>query len=214
MIKLEDVSKEFKDIVLFKKLNIEFHPSKFNVIVGENGSGKSVLMRMLVGFSRPKTGKISVDEGVLGETFDFLPHSGVSINSPEFIGYMTGRENIKLLSNIKKCVNQDYLDTLIQRLSMDKNIDKLYRKYSMGMKQKLRIIQALMENPKYIVLDEPFDGLDQDSVEEVIKILKDQVSKGKTLIVSTHSSDIIKHADVVYKVDSKEKTVDVSNIKP
>lgn len=202
MIVLKNVDKEFKDHTIFKDLNLVLEPNKRNLVVGSNGVGKSVLLKIISGFSRPKNGTVSVEEGTLGTDFDFLPSLGVSLNHPEFMNHWTGYENLKYLATIQNMIeDQTFIDLAAALYLTKKDLHKKYKKYSEGMKQKMRIIQAMMENPKYLILDEPFNALDQDSVESVKNLLDAFVAKpDKYLIITSHDRDSLEYADVIIKI--------------
>lgn len=161
MIKLENVNKSFGELILFENLNLVIDKKKTK-IKGENGTGKSVLLKMIVGYSTPDSGKIFYDtSNELGKDSDFLQDAGISINAPQFMKTWTGLENLQYLANIKKVCSDKELMNLIKVFDLENVIEKKYKTYSLGMQQKLRIIQALMDNPKYLILDEPFEALDK-----------------------------------------------------
>lgn len=203
MIELKNINKSFKSIELFKCLNVVFEENKKILIKGVNGSGKSVLLKMIVGYSKPTNGEIHINNLQLHKDMDFLPNAGISINSPEFVGNLTGIENLKILAKIRNIASEKDIYTLAKLLNFDEDIDKKYKNYSLGMKQKLRIIQALMDQPKYLILDEPFDALDQKSCEALLKILQEFVSKGNTLIYTTHTKEYEDFADQIYLINDK-----------
>jgi len=204
MIKLYEVSKSFGELELFKDLTMNFPLGKKILIKGVNGSGKSVLLKLLVGYSSPNFGRITIDGLELGKDFDFIPNSGVSINAPEFSKNMTGRKNLLYLADIKKIANEEKILKLSRMLEMEKNIDKLYINYSLGMKQKLRIMQAIMDEPKYLILDEPFDALDQKSQEKVKDMLNDYITDDKILIFTSHNINHEEFADMTFEINDKK----------
>ncbi len=202
MIKVEKVYKQFKGIVLFENLSVNFPSNKKIWIKGVNGSGKSVFLKMLVGYSRPDSGKITIDGCLLGTDRDFIPNAGVFINAPEFMKNMTGWENLKYLADIRKQATDEEIMELIEYLGLKEHIHKKYKTYSLGMKQKLRIVQALMEKPQYLILDEPFDGLDKTSQKLVTKLLDEYMNKDRTLIFTSHNEAYEKFADIIYEIDN------------
>lgn len=201
MIVLEGVRKKFKDIVLFENLNITFPENKKILIKGINGSGKSVLLKMLVGYSRPDKGIIKIDDVILGKDCDFIIDAGVSINAPEFMKNQTGLENLLYLANIRKKTDKENIIRWSELFDLKDSMNKKYKTYSLGMKQKMRIIQAMMENPKYLILDEPFDALDKKSQEKLMKVLDDYISSDKTLLFTSHNAEYEKFADIIYEID-------------
>lgn len=203
MIIIDGVYKKYKDNILFENLNIKLQKNKKILIKGINGSGKSVLLKMIVGYSKPDKGQISVDNITIGKEAEFLTNAGITINAPEFMQNLTGWENLKFLANINKKISDDEIKKLVNLFDLEYNINKKYKTYSLGMKQKLRLIQALMENPDYLILDEPFDALDKKTQETVMMVLDKYIKeKNKTLIFTSHNSEYEKFADVIYELDN------------
>lgn len=200
MIKLEHVNKAYKDIVLFKEVNVQFESGSRVAIQGVNGSGKSVLLKMLCGYAKPDSGRILIDGQELGKDQDFIGNAGISINAPEFIDSMSGLDNLLYLIDIRKTATKEDVLALAEKLKLD-GLNKKYKTYSLGMRQKLRLIQALVEKPDYIILDEPFDALD-DTSREAAKQALCEYSENKTLIFTSHNQeDIDALATVIYKID-------------
>ena len=202
MIIFEGVYKKYKDNVLFKDINIKFPKNKKILIKGINGSGKSVLLKMIVGYSKPDIGTITVDNKVIGKDVDFLADAGITINAPDFMADLTGMENLKYLANINKKVSEDKIIELVKLFDLEYNINKKYKTYSLGMKQKLRLIQAFMEEPSYLILDEPFDALDKKTQDLLMNMLDKFIKqKNKTLIYTSHNSEYEKFADIIYELN-------------
>ena len=201
MIALDNISKKYKDNIIFEHVNVSFPANSVCHIKGTNGSGKSVLMKIIAGYSLPDEGAVTADGIRIGIDRDFLPDAGVMINTPEFIRNETGFENLKELAAIqKKCTAEDILE-YAHILCFENDIHEKYRTYSTGMKQKLRLIQALMEKPKYLLLDEPFDGLDTEAKNIVKKLLEDYlIIEGNTLIYTNHEEDISLENETVYVI--------------
>ncbi len=203
MIKLENVCKAYKDIQLFDSINLEIEDNSKVAIQGINGSGKSVLLKIICGYAKPDSGTVTIDGKVLDSNQSFIPNAGISINAPEFISSMSGLDNLLYLADIKKVANKDDILSLAKELNLN-GLNKKYRTYSLGMKQKLRLIQALMEKPKYLILDEPFDGLDTDSV-RIAKDLIQRYSEGNTLIFISHNTeDMEELAECIYKIENRQ----------
>lgn len=204
MINLVDVHKEY-DTVLFSHLNYTFEENQAYLILGENGTGKSVLLKMITGISQPNSGKISIDNQQLYKDIDFITDAGVSINSDNFISYLDGYENLKLLLNINKKVELSQIDYYAQYFNLD--IYKMpYKQYSQGMKQKLRLIQAFIENPKYLILDEPTNALDKKSITLLYDLCQKFLSKdNKMIIFTSHTNDkLIDIATKVLQIENKD----------
>ena len=204
MIQLEDVSKKFKNVELFSHVNVTFEEGKKIQIKGVNGSGKSVLLKMIVGYSGCDEGSVIVDGKVIRKDVDFIPDAGVMINAPEFIGNMSGLDNLLYLADIRKRVTKEEVMQYVEQFGLTADIEKKYRTYSLGMKQKMRIIQAMMEKPSYLILDEPFDALDNKGRAMVIDILNDYMKSGeRTLLFTSHMSETDGLADIVYEIEDK-----------
>ena len=203
MIKLENISKAYKDITLFNGVNAEFESGSRIAIKGVNGSGKSVLLKMVCGYAKPDSGRILIDGQELGKGQDFIRNAGISINSPEFIDSMSGMDNLLYLIDIQKKATKEDVLALAERLRLD-GLNKKYKTYSLGMRQKMRLIQALVEEPDYMILDEPFDALD-DTSRETAKQVLEEYSENKTLIFTSHNQeDIDALATVIYQIDDHQ----------
>ena len=203
MIKLENISKAYKDITLFNGVNAEFESGSRIAIKGVNGSGKSVLLKMVCGYAKPDSGRILIDGQELGKGQDFIRNAGISINSPEFIDSMSGMDNLLYLIDIHKIATIEDVLALAERLRLD-GLNKKYKTYSLGMRQKMRLIQALVEKPDYMILDEPFDALD-DTSRETAKQVLEEYSENKTLIFTSHNQeDIDALATGIYQIDDHQ----------
>ncbi|MGL5979208.1 MAG: ATP-binding cassette domain-containing protein [Erysipelotrichaceae bacterium] len=205
MIKLEHVSKKYGHHTIFNDVNITFVEQK-NKIKGENGVGKSVLLKLIVGYSVPDQGDIYYNTTMkLRKKSDFIEQAGVSINAPEFMKQWTGLENLTYLANINNTCSKERLQTLIKTFSLEKDIHKKVKTYSLGMKQKMRLIQALIDTPKYLILDEPFDALDKQSKEIAKNFLDDYLKEdpSRILIYTSHSEADDIFADRLYVIDEQ-----------
>lgn len=209
MIKIRNISKRFKNLEIFEDVSLEIPTGKIVGLVGENGSGKSVLMKMLCGYSKPTSGSINVYEETLGVNRDFPRSVGVLINDSHFIKNYTGMENLEYLINIRKQTDKTFLNELIQIFDMERNIHKRYKAYSLGMKQKLRIIQAFMEQPNLVLLDEPFNALDKKSTMVLVDLIKRYINEERIIIFTSHEYQHIEHlADIVLTIQGKKIMVD------
>lgn len=209
MIKIRNISKRFKNLEIFEDVSLEIPTGKIVGLVGENGSGKSVLMKMLCGYSKPTSGSINVYEETLGVNRDFPRSVGVLINDSHFIKNYTGMENLEYLINIRKQTDKTFLNELIQIFDMERNIHKRYKSYSLGMKQKLRIIQAFMEQPNLVLLDEPFNALDKRSTMVLVDLIKRYINEERIIIFTSHEYQHIEHlADTILTIQDKKIMVD------
>ncbi|PTO35214.1 ABC transporter ATP-binding protein [Enterococcus mundtii] len=205
MIELINLGKQYKQKILFQDVNVTFNEGKKSFIKGINGSGKSVLMKLIVGYSTPTKGMVKVAGKIIGVDQDFIPDAGVFINAPDFIKSWTGAENLLYLANIRKVANEKKIRFLASQLNLEKDLNKKYKYYSLGMKQKLRIIQALMDEPTYLILDEPFDALDKNSRENVLDLLDNYLSEDaqRILIFSSHNDMMEDFADHIYELENQ-----------
>lgn len=202
VIKVKKVSKKFKNNLILDDINIEFTDGKIYGLIGKNGSGKSVLLKMICGFYEPTKGEILFDEENIIKEKKFPPNTRSLIEKPNFIPYLTGFENLKVLANIQKIIDEKKIIETLKDVNLE-NDNKKYSEYSLGMKQKLGIAQVLMENPKVIILDEPFNGVDDETTLKIRNLLLKEKSNGKIIIIATHiKEDIEILADEVYKFNN------------
>ncbi len=170
LVEIKDVTKSFKGNMVVNHMSIDFSGGKSYGIIGPNGSGKSVFLKLLCGFSKPDSGEIKVNNKVIGKDVDFIENAGISINAPEFVQSLSGLENLQMLAGIRKKISKDEITKLAEQMELSsEDLRKKVKNYSLGMKQKLRIIQAVMEEPSILVLDEPMNALDKSSVDLVKK---------------------------------------------
>lgn len=202
-LEIKNLSKKFKDVYVLKDINLTFESGKIYGFTGRNGSGKSVLLKIICGFYTPSSGEVLLDNYNYILNNDFPKSTRCLIEKPNFLPDLTGYENLKLLASIEnKIGNKEIMDT-IEKLNLKEEINKKYGKYSLGTKQKLGIAQVLMEEPKLIVLDEPLNGIENETAKEVRKILNEEKKKDKIIIVASHiKEDIDTLADVVYNIDN------------
>lgn len=203
MIELKNISKEFKNKRIFSGVNITVETGKCVGIIGENGCGKSVLMKLICGFSKPDSGEVIIDGEKLGEHRDFIQNCGVIINSPDFIGHYTGFENLMLLASIRKKIGKIEVLDVLKKVGLDAAAKTKYKNYSLGMKQRLRLAQAIMENPDYLILDEPMNALDTEGIAIADSIINEYHSLGRTILMTSHNAnDLERHCDYVLKVEN------------
>lgn len=199
---IKNLSKKFKDNVILDNINLAFEEGKVYGFTGRNGSGKSVLLKLICGFYSPTTGNISLDDWDYTSNNEFPKDTRALIEKPKFLPELTGYENLELLASVQNKIGRAEILETIKKLNLEKEANKKYSKYSLGTKQKLGIAQVLMENPKMIILDEPFNGVENATTEEIRKLLMEEKKKGKIIIIASHiKEDINSLADVVYEVD-------------
>lgn len=207
MITFNNICKKYKNNEIFENINLEFNNGRKILIKGVNGGGKSVLLRLIVGYSTADIGTITIDEYTLKQDCDFIKNAGVSINAPDFNKNISGMDNLLYLAKIRKVATRSSIDTLVKYFKLDDVIYKKYKTYSLGMKQKMRIIQAIMDKPTYLILDEPFDALDKESQQLAVDLLNKYLAlnKNATIIYTTHN-EIYQDdfADEIYEINNKK----------
>lgn len=201
-IKVEALSKKINGAMVLKDISCEFVSGNIYGIVGKNGSGKTMLLREIAGLIRPTKGSISVDGKTLHHDISFPPNLGLIIEKPDFLNYLTGFENLKMLAEIRHRVADDKIKTLMTKFSLEPNSKQTVKKYSLGMKQKIGIIQAIMENPDILILDEPFNALDEDTVLLVRNLLLQYRKDGKLIVITSHHrEDIDAICNHIYRME-------------
>ena len=202
MIELENVTKVYGKQTAVDHVSAVFGDGQITGIVGRNGSGKTVLFRLICGLSIPTEGKITVNGEKIGEDVDFPSSLGAIIETPGFLGMESGMQNLMGLAMLRKKINREDVARTIECVGLDPNEKKPVRKYSLGMRQRLGIAQAIMEDPDVLVLDEPTNGLDNEGVEDIRKLLIGLKEAGKTILVASHNrEDIEIMCDKVYTMD-------------
>ena len=199
-LEIKDLRKNFKNNNALNNISLNFESNRIYAIIGRNGSGKTVLLKILSGYFEKSSGKIKINGNDVNPYTEIM-NRGVFIDGPSFVDDLTGFENLLYLSLIKKEINADQINKLLKDFGLDEVSNVKYKNYSLGMKQKLGIIQAIMEHPNIILLDEPFNSIDRESVEQIKKIIKRYRDDNTIIIVTSHVEDDIKNfADVVYKL--------------
>lgn len=188
-IKITDVNKTIKKAPILRDINLEFTGGKVYGLRGKNGSGKTMLMRAICGLITQDSGIIDINGKILGKDISFPESIGVLIENPAFIGNYTGFKNLKVLASIQNRIGDEQIRKALEDIGLDPDDKRTYRKYSLGMKQKLGIAAAVMENPDIIILDEPINALDDVSVEKVHDILEEQKKRGAVIIIACHDKE-------------------------
>ena len=212
MILLEHVSKRYGKSFILRDLCLELIGGTVYGLVGPNGCGKTTLMRCICGFTRPTSGKVTVNGKEIGKDCDFAPSTGIIIETPGFLPHYSARRNLAILAGISGQATKERIDEVIRLVGLDPDNKKPVGKYSLGMRQRLGIAQAIMEDPQILILDEPFNGLDKDGVRDIHELLQQQKAQGKTIILASHSAmDIAQACDIVYEMNKGSlKQVDVA----
>ncbi len=203
MIQVLDVKKSFGTEEVLHGITGAFGPGKIHGIVGNNGSGKTVLMKCICGFLRPTSGRILVDGKEVGRDMDFPESLGAIIETPGFLPNLTGLKNLKLLASLRGKIGEEEIRRNLQRVGLNPDLKKPVGKYSLGMRQRLGIAQAIMEDPKILILDEPFNGLDKTGVSQMRQLIVTLRSEGKTILLASHNQlDIHILCDTVCEMDA------------
>ena len=190
-----------RDEVL-KGITHSFEKGKVHGIVGNNGSGKTVMMKCICGFLKPTSGTVKVYGKEIGRQEDFPKSLGLIIEAPGFLPHLSGFRNLSILASVNKKIDKSRIKETIRLVGLDPDMKKPVGKYSLGMRQRLGIAQAIMEDPELLILDEPFNGLDKNGVAEMRGLVKSLAGKGKTIILSSHNpADIDALCDTVCKMD-------------
>lgn len=201
-IKLISYNKKIKEDYVLKDINYTFKQGNIYGLIGKNGSGKTMLLKAMSGFLRPSNGKVIVNDQELYLKEEFPKDMGVMIGNCEYIKDMTGKDNLKYLASLLKKIDDDRINEVIDIVNLTDEKDKLVKKYSLGMKQKLGIAQAIMEYPKILLLDEPFNGIDNESVFKIKKYLC-SIKKDTIIIIATHyKEDIDNFCDSIIKLEN------------
>lgn len=201
-IKIENLHKSFGKEEILHSINREFEAGRIHGIVGNNGSGKTVMMKCICGFLRPDEGRVFINGKEVGKDMDFPDDMGIIIETPGFLPGATGLKNLKLLASLKGIADEKRIVETIERVGLDPGLKKNVSKYSLGMRQRLGIAQAIMENPSFLILDEPFNGLDKHGVAQIRNLIKELRAEGKTIILASHNqADIDELCDTVCEMD-------------
>jgi len=202
VIVIKNAYKKIKDNVILNDVSLTLEGGKIYGFVGRNGSGKTMLFRAISGLIHLDGGSISIDGKVLHKDIDCPPSLGIAIENaglfPEFSGY----KNLKLLAGIKKKIDNDTIKSVIKAVGLDPDDKRPIRKYSLGMRQRILIAQAIMESPDVLLLDEPTNGLDDDGVKEIRKLIAAQAQRGAIVCVASHNKEDIAYlSDKILRVN-------------
>ena len=202
---IKNLTKKFKDVTVIDDVSVTFNSGKIYGIVGRNGSGKSVFLKILCSFYNPTSGTILQDGFDYISNNSFPKNTRALIEKPDFVSELSGYENLKLLASIENKIGDEEIEKVLKDVNLYEEKDKKYHKYSLGMKQKLGIAQVLMENPDVLILDEAFNGIEESSVKKIKKILIEEKKKGKLIIITSHiKEDIMELSDEIYEFNEEK----------
>ena len=201
-IEVQNVVKRFRDQVVLKNVSISFETGKIHGIVGRNGSGKTVLFKCICGLMHPEEGVILVNGKRVGRDVDMPEDIGAIIEAPGFLPNYSGYKNLRFLANIRRKIGKEEILNVLKTVGLDPESRKHVGKYSLGMRQRLGIAQAIMEDPEILILDEPMNGLDNAGVQDIRALLLELKAQGKTILLASHNhEDIAALCDTVHQMD-------------
>lgn len=201
-IEVQNVVKRFRDQVVLKNVSISFEKGQIHGIVGRNGSGKTVLFKCICGLMHPEEGVILVNGKRVGRDVDMPEDIGAIIEAPGFLPNYSGYKNLRFLANIRRKIGKEKILNVLRTVGLDPESRKHVGKYSLGMRQRLGIAQAIMEDPEILILDEPMNGLDNAGVQDIRALLLELKAQGKTILLASHNhEDIAALCDTVHEMD-------------
>lgn len=201
-IKIEDLCKQFGDVPVLRQINCHFDSGKIHGLIGKNGSGKTVLLKCICGLVKPTSGRVWVDDRQVGKDMDFPESLGMIIESPGFLPYYSGFRNLQVLASIRRKIGRARIEEVMRQVDLDPRSRKGVGKYSMGMRQRLGLAQAVMEDPDLLVLDEPMNGLDKQGIAWARSFFETLRTQGKTIIMASHSAEDVENlCDTVCEMD-------------
>ena len=202
IISVRNVSKSFRESKALDAVSVEFEAGKIHGIIGRNGSGKTVLFKCICGLMYPDSGEIEVEGKRIGKDVDIPQNVGAIIEAPGFLPTFSGYKNLSFLANINRKIKKEEILQALELVGLGNTGKKHVGKYSLGMRQRLGIAQAIMENPDILVLDEPMNGLDNRGVDDIRALLLSLKEKGKTILLASHNrEDIAYLCDTVHEMD-------------
>lgn len=200
-IKITHLSKNIKKAVILDDVNMELESGRIYGLKGKNGSGKTMLMRAICGLITPTNGTVEIDGKILGKDISFPESIGVLIENPSFISNYTGMKNLQVLASIQKRIGDEEIRNTLELVGLDPDDKRTFKKYSLGMKQRLGIAEAIMERPDIVILDEPINALDEAGAAMIREILHNLRNEGKLIILACHDTEELNFlADEIYEI--------------
>ncbi|MBV7318880.1 MULTISPECIES: ABC transporter ATP-binding protein [Bacillus] len=203
-IECKNIVKKLKGNHVLDDISFSIKENEFVVLRGHNGSGKTMILRAIAGLLTLTKGEVSVNDLVIGKDIDFSEHTGLLIEYPSFIPVYSGFQNLKFLASIKKKVSDEEIKEVIRKVGLDPEDKRKVKRYSLGMKQRLGIAQAIMEKPKLLLLDEPTNALDKKGINLILDILKAEKENGTTIVVASHDDTLCENSVVDRIIDISE----------
>ena len=200
-IQVVEVTKRIRKNLILDNVSLEMESGKIYGLQGPNGSGKTMLMRLLCGLIKANKGKVLIDGKEIGKDIDFPESVGLLIENPAFWGNYTGLKNLELLAELQKRIDTEQIRETIRDVGLDPDDKRHFSKYSLGMKQRLGIAAAIMEKPEMILLDEPTNALDEKGVAEICDLIRREKERGALIVIACHDADILEDlADEIYTI--------------
>ena len=204
-INIDNISKSFDKGLVLNNINLYFESGKVYGLKGRNGSGKTMLLRAISGLILPDKGTIKIDDKILGEDLSFPPSVGVLIENPGYIPELSGKENLRNIADIKSVVSDKEINEIMKYFDLEPESKKPVKKYSLGMKQKLGLCMAFMEDPELILLDEPMNALDEKAVNDLKDLILKKEKEGKLIIIASHDlEDLEELTDEIIEMQNGE----------
>lgn len=198
-----NISKKIKRNVILSNISLYLKSGNIYGFVGPNGSGKTMLFRALSGLMKVDSGEIRLDEKVLKKDIDILPNLGIILENAGLYPEFTGMENLEMLAKVNKKVQREEIENTIRRVGLNPADKRLYRKYSLGMKQRIVIAQAIMEQPDILMLDEPTNALDENGIDKIRHIILEEKERGALILIASHNKeDSTLLADQVFYINN------------
>lgn len=192
MIDVKNVNVTIGKNRILQDISVHFEKGKIHGLIGRNGSGKTVLMKCICGFMKPTSGAVFVEGKQIGKDVDFVPNAGVIIETPGFVPFYSGYKNLHILAELNCRTGREEIEDAMRTVGLDPGLKRHVKKYSLGMRQRLGIAQAIMEKPQLLILDEPFNGLDKEGVEQMRTYFLKLKEEGVTILLTSHTSEDIK----------------------
>lgn len=206
MIEVKNVNVTIGKNEILQDISAVFETGKIHGLIGRNGSGKTVLMKCICGFMKPTSGEVFVGGKQIGKDVDFVPDAGVIIETPGFVPFYSGIRNLQILAALNHKIGNEEIREAMQTVGLDPGLKRHVKKYSLGMRQRLGIAQAIMENPKLLILDEPFNGLDKEGVEQMRNYFLKLKEQGVTILLTSHTNEDIRLlCDTVMEMEKGRK---------
>lgn len=204
-IVIDNISKSFDKGLVLNNINLYFESGKVYGLKGRNGSGKTMLLRAISGLILPDKGTIKIDDKILGDDLSFPPSVGVLIENPGYIPELSGKENLRNIADIKSVVSDKEINEIMKYFDLEPESKKPVKKYSLGMKQKLGLCMAFMEDPELILLDEPMNALDEKAVNDLKDLILKKEKEGKLIIIASHDlEDLEELTDEIIEMQNGE----------